>query len=1040
MTAEVPNSPALAHEIESSSGLSISHIEPVTNEALTPSELFANHVDAVYTQDIPGAEIIKHTGHPLRYIGPRLACGTVLGEGTHYLANHVGAIDTPAGLMWVVGATSIVVGANKLRRERARRHYLRDNGEKLQDEIGHAYELYRTTNKSTGEVTMSMEWFGCPRYEDEEKNDFASDVYAITNLATQNGISKITVGEDILRQSMPGYALPEQGPRSDQQFMQDNGVRPYLVHMSGKQRNLYTFTPDELRSYVESQLGGKGIHGLCTQLTRLNKADPVAQYYQRLVQQKSDDATLKKELEAAVKTQLKLGLNGSAYAAFKVDGAPLLARADSVKHISGETVTEYRMLPTSTGETLVQVDFSSLDDAMNIAKQDLELFDRDPSLVSRHKQRAILYRRIYSTARQTEGPTSNPANATRGAEGGIEIQPQHNVGTQQALVQAVYSYPWFSRERDNCDGSTTRVSLKMRAIAGICALAVGGITSTVVHDKLDERITTVMQQIAGSAEVGSLSNDELRKQAAQESILTHVAYKLELFEDQLTRQFSKPVIAGIRAINPELLRATTSNAAVAPDPLATSAEDAPSTHSSATGTIPGEKNQISWRLAAHEMDTSGLWQTDTTPVYDDGRWIKTSFGQYTSLELPTSLSDASQPHVEVSRTISDRDARSLAIPVLEGTRPASINFNGKPVRVKTWDNGSFTIDLPETEETGNLSYAVVSANTQGLRAVTNTLLPYADAYDKTPAELWRQALKGARQLDPKQRISQEIAYIKNTFDYNLAPLDDSRRIQHSIGNIVDKALTKKQADCFIASTILAADNTSLNVAIGWKNTNIDNKPQILSSHEAHAWTVDKAGVIYDATPTKNLENFDAYFDESGLIKQDIKNHTDDTIYYISGSVALAVAGYVYSRRRRIAKVAKRVYGYTLVGIEDLADRALTAQPTNLALTLAARELPFIPDTYSPEEKAAIYHQRVSEHLTKSQSAARRDLSQLAAVDPKAIYKAARQIGLPRNVRQTVTTLSLARSIVQGGRIRDYHAALAKRTALANKAQQKPTTQ
>ncbi len=1037
MSAEAPYSPAPTHEIESSPGLSISSIEAVQAEAPSPAERFAAHVDALYNNDIPGADILRRTVHPLRYLMPRMACGALLGESTGYMVGHMGAIDTPAVALWTVGATGLAVGGNKMRREYIRRRYIRDNGEIRQDESGHAYELYRSTNKETGEAEISMEWFGRSRYNDGEERNFADDVYDITRLASSNGISEITVGRDILKQSMPGHALPEMPAKSEQQFMRSKGIRPFLLRTTGKQRELYTFTPDELRSYVESRLGGKGIHGLCAQLTRLNDNDPVAQRYGQLQHEKCDEPTLRSGLEEAVRTQFKLAINGSAYAVFKVNGAPVRARTDSVKDISGETVTEYRMLRMASGESMVQVDFSSLDEQLAISKQDLETFTQDPALLSSDKQRAILYRQIYKAARKDEGATEEmPTANTRGAKGGLAIHPQYDVGTQQVLVQAAYSYPWFSHERQNADNSVTHVKLKLRALAGVGALLIGGAATMQAHTALDQQIKSQAQRLAGTIEGENLSEAEVYRQAASQSIFTDALYNLGQYEDQLTKQFSKPVIAGIRWVNPDLLNATTSTVPTRPDPLSKSVKNASTGDSSATGSDISSTNEIEWRLDAHEMDTAGYWGLDTLPVFDEGRWIKSSSDHYATLGLPTAIPDARQPHVEVFRTISDLDARTIAIPVLNGTRPVAANFNGKPVEVNGWINGAYTIQLPQTEETGKLSYTVVPAPTKNLKATTPAKIPYADYYDKTAADLWQHALLGARSSDTKQRIAQEQAYIKENFTYNLGKLDGSTKTQYSIGNTVDKALTKKRADCFIASTILAADNPTLNVAHGWANQNLSDRPQILSSHESHAWNVDSNGRLYDAQPHKGIEKFTSYFDETHLLNKDLSNHTNDTPNYLAGIVVAATLGYAYRRRRQITRAIKQMRNHSLMLADTIAQKSFSSNPAHLAQALAARELVFVPDSYTSQDKAMLFHARVLGSLRKSQGIARTDLLELPEVSPKLIREASKDLGLPRNVVRTIARVSLTRHMIQRKRMRDYETEVTRRKARAKKAQLK----
>jgi len=101
----------------------------------------------------------------------------------------------------------------------------------------------------------------------------------------------------------------------------------------------------------------------------------------------------------------------------------------------------------------------------------------------------------------------------------------------------------------------------------------------------------------------------------------------------------------------------------------------------------------------------------------------------------------------------------------------------------------------------------------------------------------------------------------------------------------------------------------------------------------------------------------------------------------------------------------------------------------LAYTLAARELPFMPDSYIVDDRAVVFHERAAVHLSKSQAAGIAELLARPSVHPHMLNEATRAINLPAGVRAAVARLAYARHHIQLEEGRAYDQELAHKKAL-----------
>ncbi|HSW37073.1 MAG TPA: hypothetical protein VLG37_01750 [Candidatus Saccharimonadales bacterium] len=192
----------------------------------------------------------------------------------------------------------------------------------------------------------------------------------------------------------------------------------------------------------------------------------------------------------------------------------------------------------------------------------------------------------------------------------------------------------------------------------------------------------------------------------------------------------------------------------------------------------------------------------------------------------------------------------VRVPVLQGTEIRAAEVNGQPTKLITDPDGHTAIAFKgsSNQELSVEYWLYPTEPTAGLRAVEPIKVRQNGLTTLNPNELsdvWRHQ-RVTVAPDSRQRLETEKNYIKTRFDYDLAPLQNADVLndRQSYANYV---LKHKKANCNVANSLLAISNPQeLNYVTGFQNGG--DSPQVLSARERHGWTVDKGGLIYDATP------------------------------------------------------------------------------------------------------------------------------------------------------------------------------------------------
>ncbi len=974
--------------------------EAVNETPLSPGELFSHHVVAARDGTIPSTELLRKSS-ATSHVAWRLSCGAVLGEGAYYIGAQTAVMNSLASGIWIGGAALVTGGAYKARRHIQRRAFERKNGVSVQDTTGHAYELYRTP-KDDGTVQMHMDWHGATDSVEGCIPEFTDSVYEITAMAEYSGISAIAVDKRLLQSGMPDAKLPEGNPIPEREYLRQHGINPFMLTIKGEPRDIYSFSPAALRGYIEEQLGIGDFASLCHQLIDLNPHDPVGQLYTSLRKQGANEEQVRSAVKEAARHGLERDMidHDSRIVLQTPQGKDYL-RAESTATIKGDKVNYMRIVPTSRGNNIAEASQEDINTALGITPHLREAFREAPETLTVHQRKTLLQKDIYDAARRE---THQVARTNTAIGGKVTNLPSANIGTQSALVESLYSWPLTgAAERDNIDGTRTLFSLRRRALVSAALLLLGGVTMSGLHEYVHGK----------PAEHSDVS--DIGEQAAQETLLTRSFAFLGSGEDRITTAVSDALSRSLADKVPEnwLDKYVPKDQRLSNDPgmgpLSSRSDGA-----SAVGNLdPDSPNEISWRLTPKNgMSTTGYWGNSVHNIYYYGSWT-TDSSSSSVVTLPTKVVDLSRPYTEVSRPIYDtRDV--VELPVLQGSEPIAASIDGEPLTVRKATDGTYAAEIPDSQERGKLIYAVAPAKTIGPRAISHIDVIDSDKFTHTlpTATSWDVALPH-RSANLQTRVRQEITYIQDHFEYALEPYKSGILKDNSLHTLTQTALlVTEKANCNVAASILAADNPQLNVATGWLNTNISNKPQVLSSHEAHAWTVDKKGEIYDATPSARIEKFASFFDESKLLEKQAKDQDSlQTSLYLYGGLALAGAAYAIRKRRDIARIHAKLRGQAhILATAVVSEAFLIPGSYELATALAARELPYMP-AGDPDTLRQRFDARVEAQITQPRAQLRGKILNGAPVPIKSVSYHSKAIGLSLTTRTVTRSILLARRFI-----------------------------
>jgi len=391
------------------------------------------------------------------------------------------------------------------------------------------------------------------------------------------------------------------------------------------------------------------------------------------------------------------------------------------------------------------------------------------------------------------------------------------------------------------------------------------------------------------------------------------------------------------------------------------------------GNVKRTKNTPLWLLDSKGLSTEGYWSEHTNYFLGDnfGSGTGLSWGSWDLGTLRGSEYKPQEIQLDSPKTVEQRDKwvsveavhatndyvsfspdkSAISIPVLSGMRPIAIELSMGPKGsnkrttvaggVAQLSDGTFVAVLPDSKKTGFNTYESKVYLKYWL-APAGDSLPYGPvrATHKVKSTVYED--KGTRtdyglskapaqvdtyipNLPPSgiKRTQKIVEYFRENFDYALAPLQgkginakaNGTEQLKGIPDYVDLVMKRRQANCNVANTLLAVDNTDLNVATGFANSvNPHSHYDVLSSAESHLWTVDAQGNRYDATPVKGLsegdsqqfkENFSANDFKTPASKLDKQQEQNRQIALgLKIAAVIGTAGALVLRRRAITEAGK----------------------------------------------------------------------------------------------------------------------------------------
>lgn len=324
----------------------------------------------------------------------------------------------------------------------------------------------------------------------------------------------------------------------------------------------------------------------------------------------------------------------------------------------------------------------------------------------------------------------------------------------------------------------------------------------------------------------------------------------------------------------------------------------PDTYDGSSGLVGGDGNSLLWQIDGNGHDTSGYWTTGVANRYElrtgawqyleeAGRWWDEYEIRHTMPTAPDKAQEAEDLIKVTGQPEWWDEARIVNIPVLQGTEPVAASFSGLPVDMLQQPVGTYALQLRDMGSGGQKE--LVRGNvTYWLRPQANALQPHAaterqivassgrgrEVYNKEIIAAWER-VTGTSFDFSKAGDARRAKAMRETFAYNPHAYNEFRDSDyrwHVKGEYVDDmvpvitaVMRREVIFCEPANTALALGSPRLNLATGFMNREPHKQPlDTLSSRESHAWTVDAAGKIIDATPPDKTGQYEEYFSEDEL--------------------------------------------------------------------------------------------------------------------------------------------------------------------------------
>jgi hypothetical protein len=306
------------------------------------------------------------------------------------------------------------------------------------------------------------------------------------------------------------------------------------------------------------------------------------------------------------------------------------------------------------------------------------------------------------------------------------------------------------------------------------------------------------------------------------------------------------------------------------DPWHHTPEATPPPPEETTGKDAFERNDqpvvSEWDISAHgNIGVTGHWAVSTysTLNIDTFNWTANTElnTKLKPVELPMSPAPDGKPSIEVSRYLSSGDrmigTNLIRIPVLEGTKPVAASLDGRPVKLRALEGGTYVLEVNGQVDQSRLTFWLENAKYHATPHATRVPIATKGGFG-LPAgavdDVWARFIPGYKELNAHDRFEKVVDYVQTNFKYRL----DNKYNKYDADSdplvgITQSILEKGTGNCYYSAALELTSTMSGKDPYGLGGGFLVQDPDArqLSSRALHAWALDQFGT-QDGTPYKDI--------------------------------------------------------------------------------------------------------------------------------------------------------------------------------------------
>ena len=902
-------------------------VEAAAVETLPPDSLPTDPSAALSAE----VNSVREHGDPLDSI-KSLAFGNVAIRTLIPAAAAIEVIETTpgwpvrfvAGGLALAGALLYENGRSAWHDRRQAKRRLREDAIHTADATGQFFEFYRTGRPFNRDVTLM--WYGPPTTAKHPQTG-AAGMFKVVDLARQAGAKRIAAPASVVK---PWVGEGMQPYGSYRKWLLHRKQR--FVHGKAAKAQVYEASPD---AWIDAIHGTSHLEGLITLLGKVYPDHPIvrnAAFYAHT------DPDLRKQKLLAV-AQEAVDRRLSDVEGMRVDRhdpqAPFYPYKRRAAHVTGKFTTDgiIQRFINGHADTITTVATE-----MNLTEERITQLLADPSIdVVRGPQAIELA--ILRLLKEKKQPTA-PLQAA--GETGDTADETTTIPYQARLLRL------NRKDKEQRRPKLLGHRLGRLALAGALVAGIGFGINTVqtAGQKYENKAYSnayieVAHRLGVPDDSGEISDPEVYAQMYADHPW------LRVWDG--TNHYANVIGTFLASVPP-------SSVCYGPCPGPTTQPVATNGESFLGNASDGQPNKVDWTLDPHHMSAAGDWSAATSALfYAEQKGIDSYApdlfweAELTTMDnhtLPDSFDPSRYPaYIAVSRQLvptdyfmgesentncTGKDCQAISntvnppvynfyyLPVRENSSPVAIRYtdNGKviPVNFLPQPDGTYDISIPSQYPTGTLTYWIAPSNDRA-----HALKPSA-YHGPLPYDQAAFQAEVAKYLDPKfyaqtpleRALAVENA-IGSSFMYAVDPVaTNEMRGVSSFAGYDNEILLHRKANCNEANTTLALVDPALNTVTGYEDSGSPAEQHGLYSHSAHLYDVNRAGQIFDATPSDVSPAEASYFATSE--PKAPKPQPMMPLPWELGGAVLLLSGVGLWQRRRIARginASRTAYGNRL---------------------------------------------------------------------------------------------------------------------------------